>query len=204
MSDAPKRPATYADLEAVPDHLVAEIIDGVLVTRHHGYLAPACARTMLSFNLRTLSQKRSAPDAPWQIVTLPELHLGRDVVVPELAAWSVARLPYLTDELVDIAPDWACELTSDGSGMNPALPEKIELYRSVGVRFMWIVNLRPASVAAFENDAGRWTKIGNWNAADTVRAPPFDAISFSLADLWPLDRPLGMNEDPTPYYAGDR
>lgn len=35
-------------------------------------------------------------------------------------------------------------------------------------------------------------------------APPFDAISFSLATLWPLDPPLGFNQDPTPYYAGDR
>jgi hypothetical protein len=35
-------------------------------------------------------------------------------------------------------------------------------------------------------------------------AAPFDAISFPLADLWPLDAPLCMNEDPTPYCAGDR
>jgi hypothetical protein len=51
---------------------------------------------------------------------------------------------------------------------------------------------------------GFWTKIGTWNSDDTVRAQPFDAIEFNLADLWPLDPPLGMNEDPTPYYAGDR
>ena len=35
-------------------------------------------------------------------------------------------------------------------------------------------------------------------------SPPFDAISFSLADLWPLDRPLGFNEDPHAPFAGDR
>ena len=32
MADANKRNATYADLEAVPPHLVAEIIFGSLVT----------------------------------------------------------------------------------------------------------------------------------------------------------------------------
>jgi hypothetical protein len=37
-----------------------------------------------------------------------------------------------------------------------------------------------------------------------VSGPPFDAISFSLADLWPLDPPLGFNEDPQALYAGDR
>ncbi len=30
MAEAAPRWATYADLEAVPDHLVAEIVDGVL------------------------------------------------------------------------------------------------------------------------------------------------------------------------------
>ena len=43
-----------------------------------------------------------------------------------------------------------------------------------------------------------------WNSADEVRAPPFDAVAFSLADLWPLDKPLGFNEDPQALYAGDR
>ena len=51
---------------------------------------------------------------------------------------------------------------------------------------------------------GQWMLSGAWNSDDVVRAPPFDAISFCLADLWPLDPPLGLNEDPTPYYAGDR
>ncbi|MGH1573017.1 hypothetical protein ACRAWG_23020 [Methylobacterium sp. P31] len=33
MAEAAVRQATYADLEAVPEHLVAEIIDGALETR---------------------------------------------------------------------------------------------------------------------------------------------------------------------------
>ena len=28
--------------------------------------------------------------------------------------------------------------------------------------------------------------------------------AFSLADLWPLDKPLGFNESPQALYAGDR
>jgi Uma2 family endonuclease len=204
MLDTPQMPAAYADLEAVPAHLVAEIIDGELVTRHHGYAAPAIVRSMLAYALREASQSRSKPAAPWQVVTLPEGHLGSDVVVPELAAWSVDRLPFLQDEHVAIVPDWVCELTSADPDGNPALSKKTDLYRRAGVRHLWQVGLRPLSLEAFENDGDRWMKIGTWNFDDIVRAPPFDAISFSLADLWPLDPPLGFNEDPTPYYAGDR
>ena len=41
-------------------------------------------------------------------------------------------------------------------------------------------------------------------AATGHPAAPLDARNFNLADLWPLDRPLGMAEVPTPYFAGDR
>ena len=46
MAERKKRPATYADLEAVPPHLVAEIIDGELLTHpgpspRHGATANA-------------------------------------------------------------------------------------------------------------------------------------------------------------------
>ena len=204
MAEREKRPATYAELEAVPPHLVAEIIDGELVTRHHGYVAPAMLRTMLAYSLRDARQTRSKPDASWQIVTLPELYLGSDILVPELAAWSVDRLPFLSDEYVAIPPDWVCELTSDDPACNPALSSKVDLYRVAGVRFFWRVHLRPVLLEALKNEGSHWHEIGTWNSADIVCAPPFDAISFPLADLWPLDKPLGFNEDPQALYAGDR
>ena len=80
----------------------------------------------------------------------------------------------------------------------------MRIYGEAGVPHMWLIDPRLQILEAFGNDDGRWTKIGDWNSDDQVSAPPFDAITFSLADLWPLDPPLGMNEDSTPYYAGDR
>jgi hypothetical protein len=204
MAQQGKRPATYADIEAAPEHLVAEIIDGELKTRRHRYFAHAMVRTTLGYALREITQRRATPDAPWHISTMPEVHLGSDVVVPELAAWSVERLPYLPHEHIDIPADWIGELIADDPHGNAALSRKIDLYRKVGVPLMWLIGLRSRKIDAFENDGGRWVELGTWNSDDIVRAPPFDAISFSLADLWPLDPPLGMNEDPTPYYAGDR
>ena len=76
--------------------------------------------------------------------------------------------------------------------------------RRPGVAYLWLIDPRLQILEAFANENGRWSKIGDWNSADHVRAPPFDAISFSLADLWPLDKPLGFNEDPQALYAGDR
>jgi hypothetical protein len=49
-----------------------------------------------------------------------------------------------------------------------------------------------------------WLLIGTWSSNDVASAPPFDAISISLADLWPLDRPLGFGENAQPLFSGDR
>ena len=195
--------ATYADVEVAPPHLVAEIVDGCLFTRRHGQMAPAMVRSTLRHMLREATQMRSNPDAPWQIVTLPELHLGNDVLVPEFASWSVARMPFLPDDHVSMAPDWVCEFVADDSLRNPAVSRKLEIYRQLGVRHIWIINLTTRQLCVIDNER-------HADAVDTVEyegivaAPPFDAISFSLADLWPLDKPLGFNEDPQALYAGDR
>jgi Uma2 family endonuclease len=80
----------------------------------------------------------------------------------------------------------------------------MRIYAEAGIPHMWLIDPRLQILEAFELHDGRWTKIGDWNSDDEVRAPPFDAISFSLADLWPLDKPLGFHEDPQALYAGDR
>lgn len=200
----PPRPATYADLEAVPEHLVAEIIDGVLVTRRHGRPAVAMARSALMHALQSIRQSRRNPDAGWQVLHLPELHLGEAVVVPEFAGWLTTRLPFLPDDHVALTPDWVCELAAEDETVNPALDAKLSLYRLLGVDHVWIFEVDRRRLRVLRAEPSGWRHITTVAAPDIVRAPPFDAISFSLADLWPLDPPLGMNEDPTPYYAGDR
>jgi Uma2 family endonuclease len=80
----------------------------------------------------------------------------------------------------------------------------MRIYGEAGVPHMWLIDPRLQILEVFELRDARWTKVGDWNSDESVSAPPFDAVSFSLADLWPLDRPLGFNEDPTPFYAGDR
>ena len=78
------------------------------------------------------------------------------------------------------------------------------IYAEAGVRWLWVVDPWKPRLETFALTDDAWAQIGTWNSDDTVRAPPFDAIEFSLADLWPLDKPLGFHEDPQALYAGDR
>jgi len=80
----------------------------------------------------------------------------------------------------------------------------MRLYAKAGIAHLWIVDPRQQLLEAFALLDNHWLLSGTWAGAEVVSAPPFETISFSLADLWPLDRPLGLDEDPQALYAGDR
>jgi Uma2 family endonuclease len=199
-----KRPATYADVEAAPEHLVAEIIYGELMTHPRPSPRHGGAASALNVVLGNLFQFGRGGPGGWVFIIEPEIRFGDDLLVPDIAGWRRERLTaYPEKNYFTTAPDWVCEVLS-GSTEKRDRTLKMRIYGEAGVPHMWLIDPRLQILEAFELNDARWTKIGDWNSADEVRAPPFDAISFSLADLWPLDPPLGLNEDPTPYYAGDR
>jgi len=204
MTGSPKRRATYADIEAVPDHLVAEIIAGTLYTHPRPSPRHGLAASALGAKLGDPFQFGNEGPGGWVFVVEPEIKFATDLLVPDISGWRRERLSaYPERNYFEIAPDWVCEILS-GSTEKRDRTLKMRVYGEARIPHLWMIDPRLQILEAFENREGRWTKIGDWNSDDAVRAPPFDAISFSLAVLWPLDPPLGLNEDPTPYYAGDR
>jgi Uma2 family endonuclease len=204
MAEQEKKQATYADLEAVAPHLVAEIIDGELRTHPRPSPRHALASNALSAVLTGPYQMGRGGPGGWIFAVEPELHLGTQIVVPDIAGWRRERLIAVPETAyIEIAPDWICEVLSASTDRRDRTV-KSRIYAEAGIPHFWIIDPRQQLLEAFELREGRWLRIEAWSSDDEVRAPPFDAIAFSLADLWPLDRPLGFQEDPQHLYAGDR
>lgn len=90
-----KRPATYADLETVPP-----ILRGELVTHPRPRPRRGIAGAALGVELDVPFQKcGGGGQGGWLFIDKPELHLGADVVVPDLAAWRRERLPAIPEEV---------------------------------------------------------------------------------------------------------
>src|SRR5688572_30939502 len=107
-----KKRATYQDLLDAPEHKVADLINGEL------YLSPRPAgpHTVVASTLHyeigpPFGRGRGGPGG-WIILFEPELHLGDDVLVPDLAGWRRERMPFVPDGQFDVAPDWICEVLS--------------------------------------------------------------------------------------------
>jgi Uma2 family endonuclease len=205
MANAAPRRTVYQELERVPSHLVAEIIGGSLVT--HPRPAPRHSAASFALAIKLGGPFQDDPNGPggWVFLDEPELHLGDDVVVPDLAGWRRQKVSTPPQAAwLDIVPDWVCEILS-GSTETRDRTVKMGIYAAAGIGHMWLIDPRLQILEAFAlRGDGLWVRIGAWNSDDEVRAAPFDAISFSLAGLWPFDRPLGMSENPQPLYAGDR
>jgi len=183
-SRAIKKDATYEDLRAVPENFVAEILGNELYATSRPSLPHAHAASVLCGELMwPFHRGRNGPGG-WLILVEPELHLGSDVVVPDLAAWRRERLPTLPAAThIELAPDWACEVVSPSTERIDRA-KKLWIYAREGVAHVWIVNPTLQTLEILRLEEKRWTIVETFEGRQAVRAEPFAAVPLELGALW--------------------
>jgi Uma2 family endonuclease len=183
----PKRRATYEDLCEVPDHMVAEILDGELFVSPRPASPHALAGSMLGAALiGSFGGPAGGSTAPggWWILYEPELHFGEDVVVPDVTGWRRERMPTVPDvAYFTLAPDWACEVISPSTGAIDR-GRKTRLYAREGVGHLWIVDPILRTLEVYHLETGRWVVASTHAGAEEVRAEPFDAVPLDMRRWW--------------------
>lgn len=186
--EAAKRHATYEDIARLPEYLVGEILNGELYT--HPRPAPKHARVESALDGVLWPPFDSGAGGPggWWILIEPELHLGSDILVPDLAGWRRERLPALPETAwFELPPDWVCEVLSPATArVDRAI--KMPLYARHGVLHLWLIDpdLKTLEVYTLDHSQGQphWLLLATLEREALVRQPPFSAIEFSLARLW--------------------
>ena len=177
--------ATYQDVLDAPPHRVAEIVDGVLHTSPRPGMPHARASSSLGVKLGGPFDHDAGGPGGWWIIDEPELHLGDDIVVPDLAGWRRERMPaFPVGAYCTRAPDWVCEVLSP-STRKLDLDGKRPVYAREGVGHLWLVDPMARTLEAFELREGDWVPIATAKDDAPVRIHPFAAVTFSLGDLWP-------------------
>lgn len=179
-----ERAATYEDLVALPDNLVAEIVDGEL----HASPRPAPRHAVAYVGVTALlhpafDSGRSGPGG-WWILAEPELHLGPDVLVPDLAGWRRTRMPRVPETAYfPLAPDWICEILSPSTASLDRA-KKLAIYAREGIGHAWLMDPIARTLEVLRLEGGRWSILVTRAGGDAVRAEPFEAIEFSLGEFW--------------------
>lgn len=177
--------ATYEDLCRVPDRLIAQIIADRLITLPRPGPKHVLASSSLGDELTGPFQKgRNGGPGDWWILDKPELHLGPDIFVPDLAGWRRERMPVLPEtSFFELAPDWICEVLSSSTAQLDRV-DKLPRYAAHGVPHAWLVDPDAQTLEILVLQDARWRLDAAYKAADEVSAPPFDALRFNLAVLW--------------------
>jgi Uma2 family endonuclease len=168
-----KKPASYEDLLALPEHVVGEIVDGELHVSPRPASPHTAASSALGEELGPPFKRGKGGPGGWVILDEPELHLGRDVLVPDLAGWRRERMPERPDvAYFELSPDCVCEVLSPSTAMLDRT-KKLVVYARERVAHVWFVD-----------PIARTLEVLRLDADEKVRGEPFDAIELELAVLW--------------------
>lgn len=190
------RPATYADIEALPAHVVGQIVYGIL----HAHPRPAPRHGVAAMRLGAqiepgYGQGTGAPGG-WIFMVEPELRLGSHIVVADIAGWRRDRLiPFPDTAYIETPPDWIAEILSPSTQALDRT-DKLAIYAEYGVGHCWYVDPNAETLEVFALTGEKWLLATAFKNDDPVTAPPFATHTFALGVLWVRDLP------PSPETAG--
>ncbi len=181
----PRRRATYQDVLDAPPNKVAEVLAGTLYTQPRPAARHAWASSGMGAKINPPFNYGDGGPGGWWIIDEPELHLGEDILVPDLAGWRRETMPDYPDAaFFDTAPDWACEVLSPSTARIDR-HEKAGIYAREAVQHLWLVDPAAKTLEVLELRDGHWVLLVTLADDAPVSQPPFDAITFPLNALWP-------------------
>ncbi len=183
----PAGQATYADLEALPERYVGEIIDGTLYAQARPAMPHTKAASRLGAVINVAYQREAGDGgAPggWWILSEPELHFGADVLVPDIAGWRRERMPRIPNApWLELAPDWLCEVASPSTRQ---FDRRLKLgrYHAAGVAHIWLVEPQTRHIEVFRRIEEGWLLVGSHFDDEVAGIEPFQVLPLALAELW--------------------
>jgi Uma2 family endonuclease len=184
MSKALKKDATYADLCAVPENFVAEILGGELYASPRPASPHAHAFGVLFAKLVGPYQEGERGPGGWWFLCEPELHFRGDVLVPDIAGWRRERMPTIPNVAhFTLAPDWVCEVLSPSTQAIDRR-RKLPIYAREDIGHVWLVDPLERTLEVLRRDSRRWSKVATHEGDSKVRAEPFEATELALRALW--------------------
>jgi Uma2 family endonuclease len=143
------------------------------------------------------AQRRAASIDGWQtrigwlFLFEPELRLGKDLVVPDIAGWRRERMPRAPDVAqISLAPDWICEVLSNGTEAFDRGPKR-RCYVRAGVPHLWCVQPAAKLIEVFRKPGDFYATVAAEVFTESISLEPFTAVPIDLSELvqWADDQP---------------
>ncbi|BBL74797.1 Uma2 family endonuclease [Methylomagnum ishizawai] len=170
---------TVDDLLRFPEERV-ELINGEIVQRPMARSEHALVQAGISDEVSPLRRK----DGPggWWIMT--EISVSVRYASHDLAGWRKERVPNRPTGIMDIIPDWVCEITSPGHERKDIFHNFLLLQRH-GVAYYWVISPEDKTLIAYEWVEGRYRVVFAMECRSPedfikVRVSPFEGLEMDL------------------------
>ena len=176
----------YAQIEALPEKLTGELINGQLYVQPRPAGPHAVAGASLLADIHQPYHRGRGGPGGWWILVEPEIHFIRDVevLVPDLAGGRRERMPQPPrDHRFQVVPDWVCEILSPSTARKDRAV-KMPVYVRYKVPYLWLVDPRGWTLETFTWQNGHWMVTGQFQNQEFVRVAPFDEVALELGALW--------------------
>ncbi|MGE5155458.1 MAG: Uma2 family endonuclease [Bdellovibrio bacteriovorus] len=173
---------TIDDLLESPEERV-ELIDGEIVRRpmaraDHGVVQHRTSVELGSFDRPT------GPTGWWILTEVSVAYEPHQCPSHDLAGWRKERMPERPRGIVELTPDWVCEIVSPGHERKDTLTLFL-LLQQHRVPYYWLIwpEERTLIVHRLDGEGYRVVATVAQPTADQARAriPPFDSVEIDLA-----------------------
>jgi Uma2 family endonuclease len=173
---------TVTDLLLSPEEHV-ELIGGDIVRRPMTRFAHARAQSTTDRALGPFADQ-AGPEGWWIVTDVSVAYEDYECPSHDLAGWRRERLPHPPDGVIDLPPDWVCEIVSPGHEKKDTITIPLLLKRH-RVPWLWLIWPEERALIAHALEGDGYRVVATLKAAEhqRVRVPPFEAIELDLAAM---------------------
>jgi len=168
---------TLDDLTASPDERV-ELINGEIVQRPMARSGHGIVQGNTTTELGPFSRK-TGPGGWWIITEVSVNYELHQCPSHDIAGWRKERMPERPQGVIDIPPDWVCEIVSPGHERKDTLTIFLLLQRHK-IPFYWLIWPEDKVLIAHQLDGDSYRVVKTISGQTKARIPPFDDIELDL------------------------
>jgi Uma2 family endonuclease len=172
---------TLDDLLLSPEERV-ELIGGEIVRRPMARFGHGAAQGNLRGVLHPFSGGAGPGGGWWLATEVSVAYEAHECPSHDLAGWRRKRLPRPPAGVIDLPPDWVCEIVSPGHEEKDTrvLPLLLKRHR---VPYYWLIWPEERVLAAHALTDGDWRLLITLKERGRARIPPFEALELDLDAL---------------------
>ncbi len=173
---------TYKDYKSLPESETKryELLEGelIMVPSPNEYHQRISGK--LEFILRAFVEGKNLGRVYYALL---DVHLGEDVVQPDILFVSREHLSIITEEEIRGAPDLVVEILSPATAERDQTYKKT-LYARHGVREYWIVDPEEKALEVMTLGKAGFESSGTYGKRDILKSSIFSGLNISLSEVF--------------------